>query len=119
MNFLYCLDAGTGNLITSFGESGHIDLRKGLAIDGVKTDFSALSIALTTPGVIYKDMIIVGGREPEAHPAPPGTSRLLICAAGRSAGSSIPFRFPASPAMKHGRRMPTRPPAQRTNGREW
>ncbi len=72
MNFLYCLDAETGNLITSFGENGHIDLRKGLVIDGLSTDFSALSIALTTPGVIYKDMIIVGGREPEAHPAPPG-----------------------------------------------
>lgn len=72
MNFLYCLDADTGNLITSFGENGHIDLRKGLAIEGVKTDFSALSIALTTPGVIYKDMIIVGGRMPEAHPSPPG-----------------------------------------------
>ncbi len=72
MNFLFCLDADTGKLITGFGENGHIDLRKGLVIDGMKTDFSALSIALTTPGVIYKDMIIVGGREPEAHPAPPG-----------------------------------------------
>ncbi len=72
MNFLFCLDADTGKLITSFGDNGRIDLRNGLGIDGVKTDFSALSIALTTPGLIYKDMIIVGGREPEAHPAPPG-----------------------------------------------
>ncbi|MGA8740458.1 MAG: c-type cytochrome [Terracidiphilus sp.] len=75
MNFLYCLDAETGNLITSFGENGHVDLRKGLVIDGVQSDFSALSIALTTPGIIYKDMIIVGGREPESHPAPPGYIR--------------------------------------------
>ncbi|HKD62004.1 MAG TPA: c-type cytochrome [Terracidiphilus sp.] len=67
MNFLYCLDAETGNLITSFGENGHIDLREGLS-----KDFSALSIALTTPGIIYKDMIILGGRMPESHPAPPG-----------------------------------------------
>ncbi len=44
-------------------------------IDGLQTDFSALSIALTTPGIIYKDLIIVGGREPEAHPAPPGYIR--------------------------------------------
>ncbi len=72
MNFLYCLDAETGSLITSFGDNGHIDLRKGLVIPGTKSDFSALSIALTTPGVVYKDMIILGGREPEAHPAPPG-----------------------------------------------
>lgn len=67
MNFLFCLDATTGKLIPSFGDNGHVDLRKGLG-----GDFSALSIALTTPGIIYKDLIIVGGREPEAHPAPPG-----------------------------------------------
>jgi glucose dehydrogenase len=70
MNFLYCLDASTGKLIPSFGENGRIDLRKGLP-----GDFSALSIALTTPGILYKDLIIVGGREPEAHPAPPGWIR--------------------------------------------
>src|SRR4029079_9557054 len=51
MNFLYCLDAETGNLINSFGESGHVDLRKGLEIRGAKSEVSALSIALTTPGV--------------------------------------------------------------------
>ena len=72
MNFLFCLDAETGKLIPTFGDNGRIDLRKGLVISGEKSDFSALSIALTTPGIIYKDMIIVGGREPEAHPAPPG-----------------------------------------------
>ncbi len=72
MNFLYCLDAETGKPIASFGESGHIDLRTGLAGHGLPEDFSVLSVALTTPGIIYKDMIIVGGREPEAHPAPPG-----------------------------------------------
>jgi glucose dehydrogenase len=72
MNFLFCLDAETGKLITSFGDNGHVDLRKGLGIEGTLGDLSALSIALTTPGIIYKDLIIVGGREPEAHPAPPG-----------------------------------------------
>jgi quinoprotein glucose dehydrogenase len=72
MNFLYCIDADTGNLINSFGENGHVDLRKGLGIPGVKSDFSALSVALTTPGVIYKDLIVVGGRNPEAKPSPPG-----------------------------------------------
>jgi len=30
MNYLYCLDARTGKPIRSFGESGRIDLRKGL-----------------------------------------------------------------------------------------
>ncbi|HEX4286606.1 MAG TPA: c-type cytochrome [Terracidiphilus sp.] len=70
MNFLYCLDAATGKPIPSFGEEGHIDLRKGLG-----RAFEAQSIALTSPGVIYKDLIIVGGRNPETHPAPPGYIR--------------------------------------------
>lgn len=30
---------------------------------------------MTTPGIIYKDLIIVGGRNPETLPAPPGDIR--------------------------------------------
>ncbi|MGB8030404.1 MAG: PQQ-binding-like beta-propeller repeat protein [Terracidiphilus sp.] len=70
MNYLYCLDAKTGKPIPSFGESGRIDLRKGL-----REPWEQQSIALTTPGSIYKDLIIVGGRNPETHPAPPGDVR--------------------------------------------
>jgi glucose dehydrogenase len=74
MNFLYCLDPETGKPIESFGESGRIDLRKGLD-RGLGGNFEEQSIVLTTPGVVYKDMIIVGGRNPEQHPAPPGDIR--------------------------------------------
>ena len=70
MNFLYCLDPKTGKPIASFGENGRIDLRKGL-----REPWQEQSIALTTPGSVYKDMIIVGGRNPESHPAPPGDVR--------------------------------------------
>lgn len=70
MNFLYCLDAETGRPIMSFGENGRIDLRKDLG-----RPYETQSIVLTTPGIIYKDLIIVGGRNPEAHPAPPGYIR--------------------------------------------
>ncbi len=70
MNFLYALDPATGRPIPNFGENGRIDLRKGFG-----RDYQAQSIALTTPGIVYKDLIIVGGREPEEHPAPPGDIR--------------------------------------------
>jgi quinoprotein glucose dehydrogenase len=70
MNFLYCLDAETGMPIESFGEKGRVDLRKNL-----RGDYQKQSIALTSPGIIYKDLIIVGGRNPETHPAPPGDVR--------------------------------------------
>ena len=70
MNFLYCLDAATGKPIDTFGEHGRIDLRKNLG-----RGYETQSIALTTPGILYKDLIIVGGRDPETHPAPPGFIR--------------------------------------------
>lgn len=82
MNFLYCLDADTGKPITSFGESGRIDLRKGLD-RGLGGNFEEQSIALTTPGIIYKDLIIVGGRNPETHPAPPGDVRAFDVRTGQ------------------------------------
>ncbi len=69
-NFLYALDPRDGKPIQSFGEAGRIDLRKNL-----RGDYREHSIALTTPGIVYKDLIIVGGRMPETHPAAPGDIR--------------------------------------------
>ena len=69
-NLLYALDPATGKPIQSFGEGGFIDLRKEL-----RGDYTLQSIGLTSPGVIYKDLIIVGGRDPETPPAPPGDIR--------------------------------------------
>jgi glucose dehydrogenase len=78
MNFLYCLDPETGKPIEGFGEAGRIDLRKDL-----RGNYEEQSIVLTTPGVIYKDMIIVGGRNPETHPAPPGDIRAFDVTTGK------------------------------------
>jgi quinoprotein glucose dehydrogenase len=69
-NYLYALDATTGKVISGFGEQGRIDLRKGL-----REPDQQQSVELTTPGSIYKDLIIVGGANPETHPAPPGDIR--------------------------------------------
>lgn len=72
MNYLYALDPASGQPVRDFGEGGRIDLRKGLRPG---EDYRQQSIALTTPGLVYRDLIIVGGREPETHPAPPGDIR--------------------------------------------
>ncbi len=69
-NFLYALDAKTGKPITTFGEQGRLDLRKDL-----RGDYRLQSFALTSPGIVYKDLIILGGRNPETHPSPPGDIR--------------------------------------------
>jgi quinoprotein glucose dehydrogenase len=79
MNFLYALDTATGKPIATFGEAGRIDLRKNLN----REPFEAQSIYLTSPGVVYQDLIIVGGRQPETLPAPPGDVRAFDVRTGK------------------------------------
>ena len=79
MNFLYALDAATGKPAETFGTNGRIDLREGLG----RKPASAQSVALTSPPVVYMDLIIVGGRNPETLPAPPGDIRSFEARSGR------------------------------------
>jgi quinoprotein glucose dehydrogenase len=54
-NRLYAIDAKTGRTIRSFGENGSIHLGSGLDTP------TPPNVGLNTPGVIYKDMLIIGG----------------------------------------------------------
>lgn len=67
---LYAVDLNTGALVLSFGEQGSIDLRLGL-----EREISSVPIVLTTPGVIYKNLLILGGRTSESPGAAPGHIR--------------------------------------------
>jgi quinoprotein glucose dehydrogenase len=78
MNFVYELNADTGQAELDFGDHGRIDLRENLGRDP-KTTF----VALTSPAVIYKDLLIVGGRVPETLPAPPGDIRAYDIHSGK------------------------------------
>jgi quinoprotein glucose dehydrogenase len=71
LSYVYALDAETGQPVKSFGKDGHIDLREGLGREPAE----AQSVFLSSPGVIYKDLLITGGRNPEGLPAPPGDIR--------------------------------------------
>src|SRR5215475_8131737 len=71
MNFVYALDSATGKPIVTFGHDGRIDLRENLGREPVE----AQSVSLTSPVLVYKDLFIVGGRNPETLPAPPGDIR--------------------------------------------
>jgi quinoprotein glucose dehydrogenase len=78
MNFVYALDAATGNPIPSFGKAGRIDLREDLGRDP-----ASQSIYMTSPAVIYNDLMIVGGREAETLPASPGDVRAYDVRSGK------------------------------------
>ena len=95
MNFLYCLDAETGTPVASFGENGRVDLRKNLG-----RDYETQSIALTTPGILYKDLIIVGGRNPETHPAPPGDIRAYDVRTGQLRWTFHTIPLPGEPGYE-------------------
>lgn len=67
---VYAIDPGTGDLIESFGENGWIDLRKNLPVDPEHA-----SIEVTTPGIVYQQVLIVGSRVPEGNQSTPGDIR--------------------------------------------
>jgi quinoprotein glucose dehydrogenase len=79
MHFVYALDPATGKPIPGFGKNGRIDLRQNLG----REPASAQSIFLTSPAIVYKDLFIVGGRNPETLPAPPGDVRAFDVRTGK------------------------------------
>ena len=94
-SFLYALDARTGKPIASFGDQGRIDLRENLGRDPAKQ-----SIVLTSPGVIYKDLLIVGDRTPESLPAPPGDIRAYDVRTGKLRWSFHTIPHPGEPGYE-------------------
>src|SRR6201995_4449147 len=84
MNYLYALNPATGKPIPSFGRNGRIDLR---------TD-EKFYVSLTTPGVIFKDMIITGFRTGESAPAQAGDIRAFDVHTGRLRWGFHPIPLP-------------------------
>src|SRR5690349_18880928 len=56
-NRVYALDSETGAMVTSFGKNGAIDLRSNLSVDS-----ATASIEVTTPGIVYRNLLIVTSR---------------------------------------------------------
>ena len=69
-NRLYSIDALTGKPVITFGNNGSVDLREGL-----DRNVNDIYVACTTPGVIYKDLIIIGHNASEGDDAAPAAIR--------------------------------------------
>jgi quinoprotein glucose dehydrogenase len=76
--YLYAIDAMRGSPISSFGDSGRVDLREGLGRDPKQQSISA-----TSPGVVYKDLLILGSIVSEDLPASPGDIRAYDVRTGK------------------------------------
>ncbi len=78
---LFCLDAKTGALVTSFGTGGTVDLSRGLVWAINKKHYTN-----TSPPVVYKDLVILGngvGDRLAYKNDPPGDVRAFDARTGR------------------------------------
>lgn len=73
-SFLYAVDALTGKAITTFGDQGKTDLHEGLA-GNIGHEVKDLTVIATSPGVIYKNTLIMGSTVSEGGDAAPGYIR--------------------------------------------
>ncbi len=77
-HWLYAIDAKTGKPAQDFGQGGRIDLREGLGRAP-----QGMTITLTTPGVVFKDLLIIGSLVSEGLPAAPGHIRAYEVRTGK------------------------------------
>ncbi len=76
---LYCINAKTGKPVEEFALNGLLDLHEGLDRPNIQN----LYVSATTPGIIYKDLIIMGSRVDEGPEAAPGHIRAFDVRTGK------------------------------------
>ncbi|MDH3649957.1 MAG: pyrroloquinoline quinone-dependent dehydrogenase [Saprospiraceae bacterium] len=69
-NHLLAVDARTGKPIPTFGLGGKVDLNEGLGVDP-----DSVWVIPTSPGIVYKDLLILGSEVSESYDAAPGHIR--------------------------------------------
>ena len=67
---VYALDAKSGALITTFANGGFIDLRQNLGVDP-----RTAVIEMTSPGAVFKNLLIIASRVNETYDSAPGHIR--------------------------------------------
>lgn len=93
--YLYALDATTGQPIRNFGNEGRVDMRENLG-----RPIEEISITTSTPGAIYKDLIIMGSRVSESLPAAPGDVRAYDVRTGELRWSFHTIPHPGEPGYE-------------------
>ena len=67
---VYAVDAKSGTLITAFGKGGFIDLRQNLGVDP-----RTAVIEMTSPGAVFRNLLIIASRVNETYDSAPGHIR--------------------------------------------
>ncbi len=79
-SYIYALNAKTGELIPEFDDDGKVSLH-----DGLDRDVTNQDIVSTTPGIVYKDLLIMGTRVSEGYNGAPGHIRAYHIPTGERA----------------------------------
>ena len=94
-NQLFALDAATGEPVNSFGKAGKVDMRIGL-----RDKNKDIYVSSTSPGIIYKDLIIMGCRVPDVYGAQPGYIRAYSCLTGKLVWTFHTVPMPGEPGYE-------------------
>jgi quinoprotein glucose dehydrogenase len=95
-HWLHAVDAKTGRLIDSFGDHGRVDLAQELG-----RDVTGLAIQMNTPGVIFKNTIILSMRVGEGPgPAAPGHVRAYDVRTGKLVWIFHAIPYPGEPGYE-------------------
>ncbi|MCF0048640.1 PQQ-binding-like beta-propeller repeat protein [Dyadobacter sp. LJ53] len=83
---LYAINADNGQLVKEFGKNGEVDFHEGLGDkETYGYDVNNFNIRSTTPGVIYKNLLITGSSVSEGGDALPGHIRAFDVRTGKLA----------------------------------
>ena len=92
---LFSVDAVTGKPDQNFGINGKVDLKIGLR-DNPKDMF----VAMTSPGIVYDDLIIVGCRLQDLYGSPPGYIRAYNVKTGELTWTFHTIPLPGEPGYE-------------------
>lgn len=94
--WLYEIDAKTGKPVAGFGQNGRVDIRAGLGRDADK-----LFVLANTPGILYRELLILGTRVSEGPgPSAPGHIRAYDVRTGKLAWIFHTIPFPGQPGYE-------------------
>jgi len=91
-SFLYAVNPDNGKVVESFGSSGKIDLRQGLGRDPEQ-----LAVESSSPGIVFKDILIQGSAVGEGYDGAPGFIRAYDVRTGKTAWTFHTIPQPGEP----------------------
>lgn len=94
-HYLMAIDATKGKSVQTFGNNGRIDLNIGMRDDPAK-----ITVASTSPGIIYKNLLILGAWSNDASQSTPGYQRAYDVKTGKLVWTFHTIPHPGEPGYE-------------------